>query len=143
MIRTMIFFTLTSLTGAPPIKDNNLMLPIKDALESELGKEMIHDDVKLYFSDQKTPAVVKSLGVFRTNRRTNAFRKKQETACQRVFIDALMQLQARAEREGGNAVINIRGNTKNRRTKSTTEFNCLCGKMVANVALIGEVVVLE
>jgi len=145
MIRTMIVFTLLFLTAVPtlPAKDNDLMLPIKEALESDLGKAQIRDDIKLYFAGQKHPAVEKNMGERRTNRRTNAFRKNTDTVCQRVFIDALMQLQARAARDGGNAVINIRGNTKNKRTESTTEYNCLCGKMVANVALTGEVVVLK
>ncbi|WP_322032744.1 excinuclease ABC subunit A [Paraburkholderia sp. J76] len=111
------------------------------ALKSEPGK--VSDDVALYFAGQPHPAVAKTLGQFSTNKKTNAFGKSDEAACQHVFLSAVAELQERARKEGGNAVINIKSNYKNELRESATEFTCGAGAMVAGVALVGDVVTLK
>jgi uncharacterized protein YbjQ (UPF0145 family) len=51
-----------------------------------------------------------------------------------------MQLQERARREGGNAVINIVSNYKDIPFSSETQYECGAGNVVGGVALRGEVV---
>lgn len=68
--------------------------PIDSALKSEEGK--LDDGVALYFGDQPHPRVMKSYGTFATNKKTNAFGKSDEAACQHVFLSAVIELQARA-----------------------------------------------
>ena len=69
--------------------------PIDSALKSEEGK--LDDGVALYFGDQPHPRVMKSYGTFATNKKTNAFGKSDEAACQHVFLSAVIELQARAQ----------------------------------------------
>ncbi|WP_244849503.1 excinuclease ABC subunit A [Caballeronia sp. SL2Y3] len=115
--------------------------PVAPALVSEPDK--VDKNIPLYFAGQAHPAVVKSLGVFATNKKTNAFGKSDEDACQHVFLSAVMELQERARKEGGDAVINIKSNYQNVERESATEFTCGAGAVVAGVALKGEVVKLK
>ena len=115
--------------------------PVDAALKSEPGK--VSDDIALYFAGQPHPAVQKTQGQFSTNKKTNAFGKSDEMACQHVFLSAVAELQERARKEGGNAVINIKSNYKNELRASATEFTCGAGAMIAGVALVGDVVTLK
>jgi len=115
--------------------------PVAPALVSEPDK--VDKDIPLYFAGQAHPRVAKSLGEFATNKKTNAFGKSDEDACQHVFLSAVRELQERARKEGGNAVINIKSNYENVERESATEFTCGAGAVVAGVALKGEVVKLK
>jgi hypothetical protein len=101
---------------------------------------VILDDVKVFFVGQKHPAVIKKYGEFKTNKKTNAFNKSDEKACQWAFFSAIKSLQSRALKEGGNAVIDIKSNYKSREFSSPTEFQCGAGALMAGVALKGIVV---
>lgn len=115
--------------------------PVAAALASEPGK--VGDDVSLYFAGQNHPGVVKNFGEFATNKKTNAFGKSDLSACQHVFLSAVLELQERARKEGGNAVINIKSNYRNEVRESATEFTCGAGAVIAGVALTGEVVTVK
>ena len=115
--------------------------PIESAMTSE--GDTLGGDVALYFGDQSHPKIVKSFGTFATNKKTNAFGKSDEAACQHVFLSAALELQARARKEGGNAVVGIKSNYRNVLRSSTTDFTCGAGAFVAGVALTGEVVTLK
>lgn len=116
---------------------------IEDALKSSTGEAKVGDDIALYFAGQPHPAVVKKLGEFETNKKTNAFNKSDEGACEHVFLSAVIELQKRARKEGGNAVINIKSNYEGKENASATEFTCGAGAFVAGVALKGDVVTLK
>jgi hypothetical protein len=122
-------------------RDTVATYPVDAAIASDPGK--VTPDVTLYFAGQKHPAVAKSYGEFSTNKKTNAFGKSDLEACQHVFLSAVMELQDRARKEGGNAVINIKSNYKNELTESPTEFTCGAGAVIAGVALVGDVVTLK
>lgn len=114
---------------------------IDNALKSDNGK--VGSDIALYFAGQPHPAVLKTLREAVTNKKTNAFGRSDELACQHVFLSAVIALQERARALGGNAVINIQSNYKNNLTASATEFTCGSGAVIAGVALKGDVVTLK
>ena len=122
-------------------RDSVTNYSVESALTSEGGE--VDQDIALYFAGQAHPGVVKSFGEFATNKKTNSFGKSDETACQHVFLSAVMALQDRVRKEGGNAVINIKSNYRNVERESATEFTCGAGAVVAGVALKGEVVTLK
>jgi uncharacterized protein YbjQ (UPF0145 family) len=113
-------------------------LDVKAAKESRHAETL--RDVPVYMAGEKHPKIAKSIGEFTTNQRTNAFNKTDEDACNRVFISALIQLQDRAKTEGGDAVVDVKSITKHNDLTSATQFRCVAGAMVANVALTGRVV---
>jgi hypothetical protein len=131
----------TLVTSHAFARDTVASYPVDAAIASEPGK--VTPDVTLYFAGQSHPAVAHSYGEFATNKKTNAFGKSDLQACQHVFLSAAMELQDRARKEGGNAVINIKSNYRNELTESPTEFTCGAGAVVAGVALVGDVVTLK
>lgn len=76
-------------------------------------------------------------------KKTNAFNKTDEEACNWVFLSAMIALKERAIKEGGNAVVDIKSNYKNNLTSSSDTFQCGAGTMIAGVALTGKVVKLK
>jgi hypothetical protein len=121
-------------------RDEHRMYPIKDALEAPAAQEKLDKGIKLFFGGQKHPRVVKTIGEWSTNKKTNAFGKSDDEACKWVFLSAIMTLQERARQEGGNAVINIQSNYKKIETSSDTEYMCGAGALMAGVAFKGTVV---
>lgn len=115
---------------------------IQSALESDLGKEKLLD-VPVYFAGQSHPAVASDLGEFKANRSTNAFAKSDASACRTAFLSAVISLQTRARREGGNAVIDVKSITKHQDLESATQYRCAAGSVIANVVLTGRVVRIE
>ena len=116
---------------------------VQEAMKRGMEEGILLENVRLYFAGQKFPEVLKKIGEFRTNKKTNAFNKSDKEACEWVLFSALKTLQQRALSEGGNAVINIKSNYKNREFVSATKFQCGAGNIVAGVALKGTVVTLK
>jgi len=124
-------------------RNDLLTFPIQDVLKSEDAKERLSGRVKFYFGSQDSGEVSRDFGEYRTNKKTNAFNKSDLKACNWSFLSALIALEKRALREGGNAVVNIQSNYKNNEFSSETEFECGAGNIIAGVALKGTVVKLK
>ena len=125
-------------------RDDHIKLPIHDALEKgQSYKDTVGSDIKLFWGTQKTPVVDRKMGEFTSNKKTNAANKSDQEACDLAFISAVIALQQRARKEGGNAVVNIRSVYKQEDSDSPTEFICGAGKIMAGVALRGTVVKLK
>ena len=121
-------------------RNSRLLLSIHEALQSSNFVNKIDPDISLYFGDQKHAEVTHSSGDFTSNKKTNAFNKSDEDACQWVLLSALLSLQDRARKEGANAIINIVSYYKKNIYKSDSQFECHAGAIMAGVALRGEVV---
>jgi uncharacterized protein YbjQ (UPF0145 family) len=117
-------------------------LSVQSARDSETGKAKLQK-VPFYMAGQKHPAVAKDLGVFTSNRRTNAFGKTDEAACEIAFLSAIIALQSRVQEMGGNAIVDIKSITKHNDLTSASEYRCAAGGVVANVVLTGRVVKLK
>jgi uncharacterized protein YbjQ (UPF0145 family) len=125
-------------------RDDHIKLPIQGALEKgQSYKDTVGTDIKLFWGTQKTPAVATKMGEFTSNKKTNAANKSDQDACDLAFISAVIALQQRARKEGGNAVVGIRSVYKQEDSDSPTEFICGAGKIMAGVALRGTVVKLK
>jgi uncharacterized protein YbjQ (UPF0145 family) len=66
--------------------------------------------------------------------------KDKIDSCDWAFASALLALQQEALSHGGNAVIDITSNIKNRKNPSNTQYDCLVGGMMVNVAFHAKVV---
>lgn len=124
-------------------RDDRNMYPIADALQTPAAQEKLDKEIRLFFGTQGTPPVAKRIGEWGTNKKTNAFNKTDKEACEWTFLSAVLELQERARKEGGNAVINIKSNYKNALTSSETEYMCGNGALMSGVALKGTVVNLK
>ena len=120
------------------------MFPVAEGMErGKSTKDRIDPDIKLYFGKQKTPAVEKKMGEFSSSRKTNATNKTDKEACEISFVSAVVSLQQRARREGGDALINVHSIYKNENRESDSEYLCGAGTFAAGVALRGTVVKLK
>lgn len=116
-----------------------LDLVVEAAVASSTGETKLRD-VPFYFAGQKHPKVAARLGTFKSNKKTNAFNKSDEAACEIAFLSALIQFQHRAQQMGADAVIDLKSITKHNDLESPTHFRCAAGNVVANVALTGTIV---
>jgi len=124
-------------------RDDRLKFPVQGALaKGQNYKEKLDPQVKLYFGKPSKLKVAKTIGEWTSNKKTNAFNKTDQEACDIAFISAAVSLQDRAKREGGNAVINIHSVYKNDKFESASEYMCGAGTTMAGVALRGTVVTL-
>ena len=144
--------SITSLAAAAAIlaaspalaRDDRLMFPVSGGMErGKSTKDRIDPEIKLYFGKQKTPPVEKKLGEFSSSRKTNATNKTDQEACEISFVSAVVSLQQRARREGGDALINVHSIYKNEQRESDSEYMCGAGTFAAGVALRGTVVKLK
>lgn len=142
MLKGLLGVLLTLvMVGEAAARDDELYKPIADVLTEY--EDRLSDEIALYFGDQPHGEVVERHGEYPTNKKTNAFGKSDDEACRWVMLSALLSLQERAQREGGNAVINIRSYYDKNIYSSETDYECHAGNIMAGVALIGEVVTIE
>ena len=121
-------------------RDEQNMYPWVDAINTQAAKDKLDPSIKLYFGSQKHPKIASELGEWKTNKKTNAFNKSDKEACEWVFLSAVLELQERAQKEGGNAVVGIKSNYKNIERSSEIEYMCGNGALMSGVALKGTVV---
>jgi uncharacterized protein YbjQ (UPF0145 family) len=146
MMRTtlaMVLLVSAGLTGAADARDSEYKLPINEVTQNPEFKARLGDAVVFRFGNGKMPAGAQSLGEFVTNKKTNSVGKPDEEACRWAMLSALLELRERAEKEGGNAVVNIVSYYKKDTYSSPTEYECHAGGLIAGVALKGTVVKLR
>ncbi|MBE8715850.1 excinuclease ABC subunit A [Cellvibrio polysaccharolyticus] len=146
MKATFKWVSVVALAGcavAAQARDDVRDYSLVEALSSEQAKEALGTNIKFYFGSQKHGTVSKRFGEFSTNKKTNGFNKTDKGACEWVFLSALKTLKERAEKEGGNAVVNIRSNYRNNLTSSNETFQCGSGALMSGVALVGDVVTIK
>jgi uncharacterized protein YbjQ (UPF0145 family) len=137
-----VFMAAIVVLGAVNVeaRDDHGMYSISEALNIEDAKQKLDKDIRFYFGDQSHPKITKNFGEFMSNKKTNAFNKTDERACQWNFLSAMITFQERAQRMGGNAVVNIRSYYKKNTISSQTEFECGSGTFVSGVTFLGDVV---
>lgn len=143
MIFVITFLTLLLHGSSIIAADVKKKFSIKEAMISSVVQDSLSGDVAMYWGDQPHPSVTKTIGTYKTSKRTNGFGKEKVDACGRALASVLIVFQDRAEKEGGNAVIDIKSNLKNHMESSSTEYSCLVGGIMVNVALKGTVVTLQ
>jgi len=137
-----VFMAAIVVLGAVNVeaRDDHGMHSISEALTTEDAKQKLDKDIRFYFGDQSHPKITKNFGEFMSNKKTNAFNKTDKKACQWNFLSAMISFQERAQRMGGNAVVNIRSYYKKNTISSQTEFECGSGTFVSGVTFLGDVV---
>lgn len=142
MRRSIAVFSL-ALLMVPTIgqcRDTTHYYSISDAMQSAEFKEKLDSNIRLAFGTQPSRYhKVVSAGEI-TNKKTNAFMKSDEAACQHVFLSALLQLQDTAKAKGGKAVTHITSFYKRNPYSSNSKYECHAGSVMAGVALKGDIV---
>jgi hypothetical protein len=121
-------------------RDTVLKLPIEDAAKANQAEQRLDGTVKFFWADQPHPAPQKTLGTYTSNKKTNFFNKSDKEGCEWAWLSAMVALQERAQKEGGNALIDIHSVYRNADFSSRSEYECGAGSVVGGVALRGTVV---
>ncbi|MEX0802165.1 MAG: excinuclease ATPase subunit [Candidatus Binatia bacterium] len=121
-------------------RDTKHILPIAAAMETKDAQDKLDGSVKFFFGAQQTPEILTKLGSDVANRKTNAFGKSDEKACNWAFLSAMVALEKRAQELGADAVVNVVSYYKKNVMSSATEFECHAGAVIAGVALKGDFV---
>ncbi|MDR0771501.1 MAG: excinuclease ATPase subunit [Burkholderiales bacterium] len=141
---TALLVSLSLSFSGVQARDTKHLFSTKEAVEMGKSQGKLGDDIKFYFGDQPLPVIEGTLakGVV-TNKKSNKGDKSAEEVCYWTMLSALVQLQERARKEGGNAVINIESYFKKNSFKSVDQFECYIGAAMSGVALKGDVVKLK
>ncbi|CAB3892191.1 hypothetical protein LMG26686_04042 [Achromobacter mucicolens] len=126
-----------ALTAPALAADRTVHLPLAAAVKAAQDAGKIDGSVKFYLAGTGPKGKVLEAGVV-TNRKTNAFAKKDEEACVWVAQSAVIALHEAAKKAGANAVTNIVSYYRKNEYRSTTDYECHAGAMVAGVALRGD-----
>jgi uncharacterized protein YbjQ (UPF0145 family) len=140
MYRLAVLMLCLTIGSPAYARDTRHLLPIAVAMEVRDAQDKLDRSVKFYFGDQAPPQVLTNLGSDVSNRKTNAFGKSDEKACNWAFLSAMVALEKRAQQLGANAVINIVSYYNKKVMSSATEFECHAGAIIAGVALRGDFV---
>jgi uncharacterized protein YbjQ (UPF0145 family) len=140
LLCTATVAALTATARPCHARDTKYLLPIAVAMEVKDAQDKLDGSIKFFFGNQPTPPVITRLGSDVSNRKTNAFGKSDEKACNWAFLSAMVALEKRAQQLGANAVINIVSYYKKDVMSSATEFECHAGAIIAGVALKGDFV---
>ncbi len=136
----LILMSLLIFSADLQARDIKHNFSIQEAMDSAISGGHLNPNIKFYFGNASHPEINKNFGEFVANNKTNAFGKAAQKACEWVFLSALLDLEKRAESQGGNAVVNIRSFYKKNEMSSETEFECHTGMVIAGVALKGVIV---
>jgi uncharacterized protein YbjQ (UPF0145 family) len=100
--------------------------------------------IRFYFAGERHPGIVRRVqNNATTSQRARKSGRPADEACQWAMMNALLRLRDAAQNSGANAVINIRSNWDNREWSNGTEYECAIGRLMAGVALKGDIVTLR
>lgn len=122
--------------------DRTVFLPLQPAIDAALAAGKIDGSVKFYLAGTGPKGRILEAGVV-TNRKTNAFAKKDAEACEWVAQSAVIALHEAAKKANANAVTNIVSYYRKNEYTSKTDYECHAGAMVAGVALRGDLTQLK
>lgn len=118
-------------------RDTTHFLSFNEVVQEATQAGRLDGSVKFYLGHTPRGASIISKGVT-TSKKTNAFGKSDETACSWVLQSALIHLQNSAKAAGANAVVNLVSNYQHKEYKSTKDYECHAGGIMAGVALKGD-----
>jgi len=139
ILRVVAVALVLAVASSADARDDRLKFAVADAMKTSDAKAKLDGSVKFYWGKQKVPAGARMMGTFTSNKKTNFFNKSDQEACNWAWLSAMVALQDRAKREGGNAVVNIHSVYRNQDFVSEKEFECGAGSVTGGVALRGTV----
>lgn len=118
-------------------RDTTHYLDFQQAVQEATDAGRLDGSVKFYLGHAPAGAKIVSRNLT-TSKKTNAFGKSDEKACNWVLQSALIHLQEAAKRQGANAVVNLVSNYKHQVYSSRDKYECHAGAIMAGVALKGD-----
>jgi len=130
---------LCALPGLSQARDTALFLPFEKVVQQMTAEKKLDGSVKFYLAgvQPRGKVTVIDAGAV-TNKKTNAFNKSDQEACEWVLQSALLTMQDAARKANANAVTNIVSYYKKNERKDPVNYECHAGAFVSGVALKGD-----
>ncbi|MBK4988748.1 MULTISPECIES: hypothetical protein [Pseudomonas] len=130
---------LAALPGLSQARDTALFLPFDKVVQQMLAEKKLDGSVKFYLAGVQPRGKVKVVSPNAvTNKKTNAFNKSDEVACEWALQSALLTMQDAARKANANAVTNIVSYYKRNERKDPATYECHAGAVIAGVAIKGD-----
>lgn len=137
--RSGAFIILALAASNAQAADKIVHLPLQKAIDAATAAGKLDGSVKFYLAGTGPKGKILRAGAV-TNKKGNAFAKKNEEACIWTAQSALIQLQDAAHEAGADAVTDIVSYFRKKEYTSKTDFECHAGAIMAGVALKGNLV---
>jgi uncharacterized protein YbjQ (UPF0145 family) len=119
-------------------RDTTYHLDFQSVVQAAIAAGQLDGTVQFYLKGQKVPGkVAKTFEEAVSNKKTNAFGKTDEEACNWVLRSVLIAFQENAKRNGANAVIDLVSYYRRKEYADPAKFECHAGTAVAGVAMKG------
>lgn len=139
-VTSLIMMTIIMTCSQIWARDAHWLYSIDEALATRAAKLKLDPAVRLYFGSQAHPAIEKPIGEWKVARKAGGVGRSDKAACQRTFINALIEMQKKAKLSGANAIVGIKSHYQGVERNTDTEFECGSGYMLSGVELHGRLV---
>jgi hypothetical protein len=122
---------------ASQARDTVHHLDFQSVVDAAIKDGQLDGTVKFYLKGQKHGAVKQTFPEAVSNKKTNAFNKSDEDACNWTLRSVLIAFQENAKKHGANAVIDLVSYYKKKPYASATQFECHAGNIMSGVTMKG------
>ena len=141
-MKSPFIVALVSLSALLPTlsqaRDTVHMLPFDAVVKTMTDEHKLDGSVKFYLAGN-TPSAKKVIQAgLVSNKKTNAFNKSDEEACNWALESALLSFQDSAKKVGATSVINIVSFYKSNEHFDPHNYECHAGALMAGTALKGD-----
>lgn len=126
-------------------RNTAVMLPIRDVVNMKKTKELLGEDIKLYFAAvPNNRKVEEPMGLAFARGEASPYvkgkQRSDEVTCREAMRSALAKLVQQARERGGNAIVGITSYYNKVEVGDAKEYECHAGDSRAIVELKGKVV---
>jgi hypothetical protein len=147
MKKILFALSATVVLAVPTIgeaRDTTHYLDFQNVVQAAIADGQLDGTVKFYLKGQKVSGkVAKTFEEAVSNKKTNAFGKSDEVACDWVLRSVLISFQENAKKNGANAVVDLVSYYKRNEYADPAKFECHAGATVAGVAMKGRAAVVK
>ena len=125
-------------------RDTTHYLDFQSVVQAAIADGQLDGTVRFYLKGQKLPGkTAKTFEEAVSNKKTNAFGKTDEVACDWALRSVLISFQENAKGKGANAVIDLVSYYRKNEYADSAKFECHAGTAVAGVAMKGRAAIVE
>ncbi|MDR0440926.1 MAG: excinuclease [Candidatus Accumulibacter sp.] len=125
-------------------RDTTHYLDFQSVVQAAIADGQIDGTVKFYLKGQRVPGkVAKTFAEAVSNKKTNAFGKTDEVACDWALRSVLVSFQENAKKNGANAVVDLVSYYRKSEHADPAKFECHAGTAVAGVAMKGRAAIVK
>src|SRR6267142_1773802 len=142
-ISALAIAVIAAISGSPA-HGAVILIDFQQALNSDEIKKALGDDVAFYLSGATTPTIQKTFQAVSDRSTTVRGSGTPQKTCLRVLLKVLQSFQNQARRQGGNSVVNIISDYRNKEVANSSTIECYTGDVVmGHVTLKGMVAVVD